>query len=185
MRVAHAPGMPGTFSPLPRVSDPGMHHGTWVTHVPRCMPGSLTSGFIWSGWRGKRSRHSRLMRNPQFSVSGKRPMEKFLSVALTLFFVTTQWLQLLSYDKGPSIQAIKSHDRFSVYDNAIKSNVFFIPYVGVSSLVRSSILYLNMILSQGHNQVIILFFHWLDHLNSKAVYDKCRFTVINHRFKEY
>ena len=32
-RVAHAPGMPGTFSPPPRVSDPDMHHSTCVTHV--------------------------------------------------------------------------------------------------------------------------------------------------------
>ena len=73
-RVAHALGMPGTFSPPPRVSDPYMHHGTCVTHVPGCMPGSLTSGFLWSRWRGKRSRHSRRMRNPQFYVSGKRPI---------------------------------------------------------------------------------------------------------------
>ena len=43
-------------------------------HVPWCMPGSLTSGFLWSRWRGKCSRHSRRMRNPQFYVSGKRPM---------------------------------------------------------------------------------------------------------------
>ena len=50
---AHAPGMPGTFSPPPRVSDPDMHHGTCVTHVPWCMPGSLTSGFLWSRWWGK------------------------------------------------------------------------------------------------------------------------------------
>ena len=28
LRVAHAPGMPGTFSPPPRNSDPDMHHGT-------------------------------------------------------------------------------------------------------------------------------------------------------------
>ena len=34
LRVAHAPGMPGTFSPPPRVIDPDMHHGTCVTHVP-------------------------------------------------------------------------------------------------------------------------------------------------------
>ena len=34
LRVAHTPGMPGTFSPPPRVSDPDMHHGTCVTHVP-------------------------------------------------------------------------------------------------------------------------------------------------------
>ena len=45
-RVAHAPEIPGTFSPPPRVSDPDMHHGTCVTHVPWCMPGSLTSGFF-------------------------------------------------------------------------------------------------------------------------------------------
>ena len=50
---AHAPGMPGTFSPSPQVSDPGMHHGTCVTHVPWCMPGSLTNGFFWNRRRGK------------------------------------------------------------------------------------------------------------------------------------
>ena len=51
-----------------------MRHGTCVTHVPWCMPGSLISGFLWSCWRGKRSRRSRRMRNPQFYVSGKSPM---------------------------------------------------------------------------------------------------------------
>ena len=62
------------FPPPPRFSDPDMHHGTCVTHVPWCMPGSLTSGFLWSRWRGKRSRHSRRMRNPRFCISGKRPI---------------------------------------------------------------------------------------------------------------
>ena len=66
--------MPGTFSPPPWVSDPDMLHGTCVTHVLWCMPGTLTSGFLWSRWRGKRSRHSRRMRNPQFYVSGKKLM---------------------------------------------------------------------------------------------------------------
>ena len=74
-RVAHAPGMPGTFSPPPRVSDPDMHHGTCVAHVPCYMPGSLTSGFLWSRWREKRSRHSWRMRNPIFCVSVKRSMQ--------------------------------------------------------------------------------------------------------------
>ena len=68
--------MPGKFSPPPRVSDPGMHHGTCVTHVPWCMPGSLTNDFLWSRRRGKRSRHSRRMRKPQFYLSSKRPIEK-------------------------------------------------------------------------------------------------------------
>ena len=48
LRVAHALGMPRTFSPPPRVSDPDMHHGKCVTHVPWHTPGSLISGFLWS-----------------------------------------------------------------------------------------------------------------------------------------
>ena len=72
LRFAHAPKMPGTFSPPLRVSDPDMHHGTCVTHVPWCMPGSLNIGCLWSRWQDKRSRHSRRMRNPQFYVYGKR-----------------------------------------------------------------------------------------------------------------
>ena len=64
LRVVHASGMPETFSPPPRVSDPDMHHGT----------GSLTSGFLWSRWREKRSRYSQRMRNVQIYVSGKRSM---------------------------------------------------------------------------------------------------------------
>ena len=75
LRVAHAPGMPGWFSPPPQVRDPDMHHGTCVTHVPWCMPGSLICIFLWSWWRGKRSRHSRRMRNPQVYVSGKRSIQ--------------------------------------------------------------------------------------------------------------
>ena len=51
-----------------------MHRGTCVKHVPWCMPGSLTNGFLWNRRLGKRSRHSRRTRNLQFCVSGKRPM---------------------------------------------------------------------------------------------------------------
>ena len=49
VRIAHAPGMQGTFSPPPWVSDPDMHHGTCVTHVPWCKPESLISGFLEFG----------------------------------------------------------------------------------------------------------------------------------------
>ena len=59
--------MPYTFSPLLRVSDTDMHHGTCVTHVPWCISGSLTGGFLWSQWRGKRSRHYRRMRTRNFT----------------------------------------------------------------------------------------------------------------------
>ena len=77
LRVAYAPGIPGTFSSPPRVSDPDMHHGTCMIHAQWWMPGSLTSGFLWSRWQGKCSRHSRRMRNPQFCISGKRPIVKW------------------------------------------------------------------------------------------------------------
>ena len=72
LRVVHAPGMLGTLSPPPRVSDSDMHHCTCVTHVPWCIPGSLTSNFLWSRWWGKHSRHSRCIHNPPFCVSDKR-----------------------------------------------------------------------------------------------------------------
>ena len=68
----HALGIPGTFSPPLRASDSHMLLCTCVTHVQRCMPGSLTSGFLWSRWQGKYSQHFRRMRNPHFYVSGKR-----------------------------------------------------------------------------------------------------------------
>ena len=32
------------FQRWPLVSNPGMHHGTYVTHLPWCMSGSLTGG---------------------------------------------------------------------------------------------------------------------------------------------
>ena len=51
--VTHALGMPGTFSPPPWVSDPDIHHGTCMTHVPWCIPGSLISCFLWSSVTGK------------------------------------------------------------------------------------------------------------------------------------
>ena len=74
LRVAHALGMTGTFSAPPRVSDLDIYQGTCVTHVPLCMPGSLSSDLFQSWWRGKRPRHFRRMRNLQFFVSGKRPI---------------------------------------------------------------------------------------------------------------
>ena len=53
---------------------PDMHHGMRMMHVPWCMPGSLTSCYLWNRWQGKCYRHYRRMRNPQFYVSGKRPI---------------------------------------------------------------------------------------------------------------
>ena len=86
-------GSAGGVSPPPRVSDPDMHHGACVTHVAWCMPGLLTTSLIWSWSRGKRSRHSRRMRNPQFHLSGKRPMIYGVDASLPCFFMVAVWLQ--------------------------------------------------------------------------------------------
>ena len=66
LRVAHAPGIPGTFPPPLRVID----HGTCVTHLPWCMPESPTSGFLWNRWREKLSWHSRRIRSFTYLVRG-------------------------------------------------------------------------------------------------------------------
>ena len=70
LRVAYAPG----FSPPQRIGDPDLHHGTCVTNAPWCMSGSLITVSYEGWWRGKRSRHSRRIHNPQLYVSGKRLM---------------------------------------------------------------------------------------------------------------
>ena len=85
LRVVHVPGKLGTFSPPLRVSDPDMH-------MPWCMPGSLTSGFLWSRCRRKLSRHFRSMHNPQFNVFGNKPMgNNFQMHLLGLIFSTPGW----------------------------------------------------------------------------------------------
>ena len=84
--------MSGTFSPPPQVSDPDMHLGTCVTHVPWCMPGSLTSGFRWSRGRGKRSWHSRRMHNLRFYVSGKRLIGNQISTTpYNVYYITVNY----------------------------------------------------------------------------------------------
>ena len=81
----------GNVSPPPRVSYPDMHQGTCVTHVPWCMPGLLTNGFVWSRWRRKRSRHSRRMHHPQFYVSGKRSMIMSTNRAIKVLCCQVAW----------------------------------------------------------------------------------------------
>ena len=71
LQVVHAPGMPGTVSLPPWVGDPNMHHGTCMRQLLWCMPGSLTSSFLWSQWQGKCSQHSMCMCNPPFLTRGQ------------------------------------------------------------------------------------------------------------------
>ena len=108
-RVAHAPGNAGNVFPPLWVKDLDMHNGTCVTHVLWCRPGSPPSGFLWSLWRGKRSRHSWRMLNRQFYVSGKRPVavseiwhvenETVLLNEKSLYFELSKKYGLISLDE--------------------------------------------------------------------------------------
>ena len=74
MCVAHGPGMPGTFSPPPASME---NASLWSRHTSRHVRYAravMHAGISILWGRGKRSRHSRRMRNPKFYVSGKRPI---------------------------------------------------------------------------------------------------------------
>ena len=72
--VAHAPGIPGTCSPPPTSKETASSRSR---HASRHVRDACVLLHVWIAnprWRGKRSRHSRCIGNPQFYVSGKRPM---------------------------------------------------------------------------------------------------------------
>ena len=118
----------GTFSPPPRDSDRDMHHGTCVTHVPRCIPRSLTSGFIWSRWRRKRSRYSRRMRNPQFYLSGNRPLMR--SQQYTLVILSSFWYRCIT-DVLVSVWMNRCILDHANYWMLTRSDEFVISYISI------------------------------------------------------
>ena len=77
------PGNAGNVFPRHR----GLAIPTCVTHVPWCMSGSLTSVFLLKSVAGERSRHSQRMRNPQFYISGKRPI-----VPVSIYDIWVWWI---------------------------------------------------------------------------------------------
>ena len=89
---AYAGNAGNVFPATPlRVSDPDMHHDTCVTHVPWCMPGSLNIGFLSIRWWGKRSRHSRRMRNPQLNYLVRGPWSKIQTVSWNDCIYSQSW----------------------------------------------------------------------------------------------
>ena len=86
LRVIHAPGMLGTFSPPQRVSDPDMHYASCMMQVPWCMPGSLPSSFLWSRWRGKRPRHSHECATHNFMYLLRGPCAKFIVISVAVWY---------------------------------------------------------------------------------------------------
>ena len=83
-----------------------------VTHVARCMPEPLTSGFLWSHCRGKRSHHSQTKCKPQFHVSGKRHMELVWMTVSYVFCspnMKRRWLCCVWYDMYTAIPFLFSN----------------------------------------------------------------------------
>ena len=75
-----------------------MHHGTCVTNVPWCNSRSIT-------------RHSRRMRNPQFSISGKRPISVRppYTTAIYGYIKKPHTAAVHSYTKSPHTASMHSH----------------------------------------------------------------------------
>ena len=77
LRFAHAPGILGTFSPSPTSKRTASLRSRHTSRHVRHARAVMAVGIAIPCWRGKRSRHSRRMRNPQFYVSGKRSMDDY------------------------------------------------------------------------------------------------------------
>ena len=76
LQVGHEPEMPGMFS-LPLTSKETASWWSW--HASRQEHDAcavMHVGIVKTRWQGKRSRHYWCMHNPQFYISGKRPMDE-------------------------------------------------------------------------------------------------------------
>ena len=103
-----------------------MHHDTCVTHVPWCMPGSLTSVFRWGRWRGKRSRHSRRMCNPQFYLSGKRPLKNLLHNGIGSLRLNRDWINqrfFISWRPSVRRQSYYLNQRFNIVNWTLRNKI--------------------------------------------------------------
>ena len=171
-RVTHAPGMPGMFSPPTRVSDPAMHHGTCVTHVPWCMPGSLTSGFIWSRWRKKTTFPAFAVHvQPKFYISGKRPMWVMPGPHLYACIGTTAigWFTLCWKDSPPETGAVERSSSQLTQLNRIvtivvistfymDANSFYYLLLIYYSVGKTAFIYIYILPSETNGITLVIWF---------------------------
>ena len=83
LRGAHVPGMLATFSPPPTLKKTASKHSRYTSRHVRLARTVMHVGIAYPRWRGKHSRHSPRMRNPQIYVSGKRPMVPVIALGNT------------------------------------------------------------------------------------------------------
>ena len=114
-RVAHAPGMPGTFSPPSTLKETAIQQSRHASRYVRHTRAVIHVGIANPRWREKRSRHSWSMRNPSFYVSVQRPMERKQSKLLSRKKVFPVNLDSCSFlmDFHPSCYVMLQCDVFS------------------------------------------------------------------------
>ena len=90
---------------------PDMHHGTCVTRVPWCMPISLTSDFLWSRWRGKRSLHPSVCTTHNFTYLVRGPWMCFSKCVGTFGWLITSTLddECFSFGNVRFIHGVQYH----------------------------------------------------------------------------
>ena len=117
-------GNAGNTFPSQRISDPDMHHGTCVTHVPRCMPGSLTSGFLWSQWRGNVPDIPGACATRHFTYLVRGPWQRVQTTVCGIW-----WIQISSYKRsclrGNSIGKTywkKIHQEVPLHHTSLQNN---------------------------------------------------------------
>ena len=129
---------------LQRKSDPAGHGSRHVRHARAVM----YVGIANPSWRGKRSRHSWRMRNPQFYVSGKRPMPySVLEIAHQFLWWPGAWQP--SHHTNPCHFLIKNlfhQERSRNHENAREITHFYactptssFSWVNVKSVLKLSV----------------------------------------------
>ena len=86
-KIAGCAGMPGTFLPPPITTETACSRSRHAKRHVRHARAMMHVGIANPRWRGKRSRHSQRMPNPQFYVTGERPIEASLYVEFLLEIV--------------------------------------------------------------------------------------------------
>ena len=98
LRVAHAPGMPGTFYPPPTLKETTSKRYQHVWRHVRPTHAMVHVGIASLWWRGKRSQLSRRVGNPKFYASGKRPMVWCAKLqGMNYYAVAEQYINSKSY----------------------------------------------------------------------------------------
>ena len=102
-------------------------------------------------WRGKRSRHSRCMRNPQLCVSGKRPIARMRKIQIYIVWPwpSSRYWQCWTTPKGRHTGLIDQRNTIRPHIEQIK---WYYVYLSVSSFdyKNMSLLYHELVPTQ-HN----------------------------------